>query len=175
MILKLTAILLLLTFVAGGYIVGRTKALSDNALQAEANTLPTESHRTALTTDANMAKLELRTIQKLVIEMMVDNDLLFIPHPLTKPTNDLSKFPDPISMATGKGLTPWDRDGYVLYGHDKTADRGTDIVEDYTNVQFTLWAYTIDEDGTVHQHDGILSADKMTTPKKILDLMKNHV
>jgi len=148
MIIKAAIALLLVIVVSGAYVRGRTHAFNfDNTPSASGGTY---------SPDSMMARLELKNIQMMIVELMMDNHLSSLPQGLEEPTNDMHAFPDPFTLPSDKGLTPWDGYGYVLYGHDKTSDHGEEVLEYYANVPTTLWSYTVDRDGTVHQHEGIL-------------------
>ena len=91
---------------------------------------------------------------------MVENNLAAIPNPEdTTPTNDMQAFPDSTSAVTvdkinDPTLTPYqagDQDGYILYQHDKTADNAATVLHNYVNFDETIYYYTVDWDGTVHQ------------------------
>ena len=157
-ILRTALLLVLLTIVAGAYVKGRTHAMSVDAAQMDAGSFTSNTGPTPRTIDSVMAQLELRNVQTAVLDMMGDNDLTALPWLSIEPTKDMSAFPDSLSMSVDKGLGAWDGDGYVLYGHDKSADKGTEVLEYYVAVQHTVWAYAVAEDGTVTQHDGILPA-----------------
>ena len=148
MITKAALVLLLVIVVSVAYASGRTHASSfGNTLSVTADTD---------SPDFTLAKLELRNVQAMVVQMMQDNKLSRLPQSLDEPTNDMHAFPDPFTMPAEKGLTPWDGYGYVLYGHDKASDYGEEVLEYYANVPTTLWSYTVEEDGTVHQHQGTI-------------------
>ena len=46
-----------------------------------------------------------------------------------------------------------DLNGYLLYGHDITADNAQVALVNYVNFNKTTTCYTIDANGTVHQYD----------------------
>lgn len=96
-------------------------------------------------------KVELHNIQSAVMAMMADNNISAIPNPVTIATNDMGAFPDVTTPAAAKGLGSGDKDGYLLYGHDKTADGATSPTIDYVSFATTLWTYTVASDGTVIQ------------------------
>ena len=94
---------------------------------------------------------ELRDIQAAVTIMMTHQGISVIPHPITEPTNDMSRFPDPITPPTLKGLLAEDKPGYVLYQHDNKASSIPEGTVDYVRTSTTQWYYTVDADGTVTQ------------------------
>ena len=46
-----------------------------------------------------------------------------------------------------------DKNGYILYGHDRIAADGSANLTNYVATQTTAYWYTVDEDGTVTQYD----------------------
>ncbi len=93
---------------------------------------------------------ELHNVQSAVKAMMVDNNTIRIT-PTGAATGDMSAFPNPISPVWWKGLGPGDAPGYVLYGHDKTPDGGTSILDYYVTFATTTYCYTATRDGSVTQ------------------------
>ena len=93
---------------------------------------------------------ELHNVQSAVTAMMVDNNIKLI-MPVEPPTGNMSAFPDPVSLTSWKGLGAGDAPGYVLYGHDRTPDGGTGILEYYVTLPTTIYCYTATRDGTVTQ------------------------
>jgi hypothetical protein len=103
---------------------------------------------------------ELANVQTAVVAMMVANGLSALPNPVTVATNDMSAFPDATSAcgidkvndldgnAYQAGL---DKDGFLLYGHDITADGAQTGLINYMAVQATMGTYTVDASGTVTQ------------------------
>ena len=156
--IKVTLALLLVVAVAGAYIQGRTHAFSfGSAAPVSASSITANADEMPPTSGTMMARLELRNVQRMVVQMMKDNNLTELPQALEKPTNNMQAFPDPFTLPSSKGLTPWDGYGYVLFGHDKTSDYGEKALEYYANVQTTVWAYSVDKQGAVYQHEGILA------------------
>lgn len=92
---------------------------------------------------------ELGQLQSAVTEMMLDNGIIRLPHPVGEPTQDMGSFPDFITSPEEKGMLEGDKPGYLLYGHDKVADGDADLTVNYIPFPGTRWAYTVDEDGTV--------------------------
>ena len=105
------------------------------------------------------AETELLNIQSAVTSMMVDNGITELPNPVTIPTNDMSLFPD-TSVCGFDKLRDWDensyvhgqdKDGYILFGHDVTADAKQDELVNYVATQYTSGSYTVDKYGKVTQ------------------------
>ena len=83
---------------------------------------------------------EFANIQSAVVAMMVDNALSELKTPVSgtgNQTNDMSAFPD------AQGV-------YVLYGF---TDNSTGDTVNYVATQTTSYWYTVDNLGTVTQHD----------------------
>jgi len=105
------------------------------------------------------AETELANVQAATIAMMIDNKLTELPNPVTEPTNDMSAFPDNTSACGVDKINDWDgnayqsgdKDGYILYQHDTTADNMQSNLVNYINMQYTSGTYTVDADGTVTQ------------------------
>ena len=108
---------------------------------------------------------EFRNIQSSVQAMMIDNEIATLPNPvdaLEDRTNDMSSFPDISICGFAKvrdvygdayvGLA--DKDGYILFGHDRIADgdNSTDLVNYVSTLTTTYW-YTVNAQGTVTQYD----------------------
>lgn len=125
---------------------------------------------------------ELEAVSAAVGALMADNGLPRIPHPVTSNeapcatgTQDMTAFPDVTSAVetadklidpSGNAYTdgvPWalaarsdflgDKGGYVLVGHDRTADGLRSGSVDYLSFARTSWCYVADSDGYVHQLD----------------------
>ena len=56
---------------------------------------------------------------------------------------------DPNNLAYLAG----DKNGYLLFGHDLTADNSAATLVRYINFDKTTYFYTVDANGTVHQCD----------------------
>jgi len=109
---------------------------------------------------------EFATIQAAVHAMMVDNEIATLPTPVdTTRTNDMGAFPDTSATADG-GLgakdkdvlgTDYvllDKDGYLLYQHDRIADADPAVgLTNYTATATTAYWYTVDAAGTITQYD----------------------
>ena len=96
-------------------------------------------------------KTELHNLQSAVIAMMTDNNISVLPNPVAVATNDMEAFPDATTTAVAKGLGAGDGAGYLLFGHDKTADGGVALLENYITFATTGWTYTVDAFGTITQ------------------------
>ena len=111
---------------------------------------------------------EFANIQAAVHSMMVDNEIQTLPVPIAigARTKDMSAFPDATSVAGSankltdiKGYTyvapPTDKNGYILFQHDMTADPDPDTdnttLTNYVATQTTSYWYWVDSMGTVHQ------------------------
>ncbi|MDZ4246591.1 MAG: type II secretion system protein [Dehalococcoidia bacterium] len=117
--------------------------------------------------ESDIRKVEKNNIQSSVTGMMQDNNLSILPNPVDDPTlasNDMSRFPDFKSSWTnspggkfkdprGEPYTDGDKEGYVLYAHDKTGNGDTTVLVDYVHITRSRYSYTADPDGTVHQYD----------------------
>jgi len=110
------------------------------------------------------AATELADIQTAVTAMMTDNELSLLPHPVVEgsATDNMGAFPDATSACTTVGEkvtdpdgTPYeagDKDGFILFQHDITADNDATIgLVNYVNTGTTTGTYWVDADGTVHQ------------------------
>lgn len=100
---------------------------------------------------AEAQQSELNKIQLAVIAMMADNNITSILNPVTTPTSNMGAFPDATTPTSDKGLEPGDKAGYLLYGHDKTADDKASPAINYVNFANAIWTYTATSDGTVTQ------------------------
>ncbi len=105
---------------------------------------------------------ELSNIQSAVISMMTDNNLKTLPHPVAHAdaTKDMSAFPDATSVVVTEKIkdpngnlyvVTDDKNGYILYGHDITADNTSAPLVNYVATQLTKGTYWVDAAGTVHQ------------------------
>ncbi len=109
------------------------------------------------------AETEYSNIQTAVVAMMVDNQLSTLPTgfvgtPATATAN-MSLFPHPTAACgtvkltdpNGDDYTASDKDGYVLYGHDVTADNSTAALVNYVASEMCKGTYYVDATGTVTQ------------------------
>ena len=112
--------------------------------------------------ETEAADTEKTNVQTAVVSMMVDNQLSTLPHPVTSATANMSEFPDNTSAVTvagekvndpdGTAYEAGDKDGFILYQHDITADNSdnTSLVN-YVATELTKGTYTVDASGTVTQ------------------------
>ena len=111
---------------------------------------------------------ELSTMQAAVHSMMVDNELQTLPNPVilqANRTNDMELFPDTSATAAagagdkdvdvdGNDYELADKDGYILYQHDRIGDTDATIdLVNYVATDETSYWYTVDAAGTVTQWD----------------------
>ena len=122
---------------------------------------------------------EFQDISVAAIALMVENNQSSIPNPVsantspcTTGTQDMTAFPDTTSDTANSskvndptgtaydfdGIAPDDAKGYILFGHDITADSEPTPTVNYVNFDTTTYCYRIDSDGTVYQFltDGTL-------------------
>ncbi len=105
------------------------------------------------------AETEFSNVQTAVIALMVDNQLVKLPNPVTVATNDMGAFPDTSVCGVNKIQDPYgnmyvrgqDKDGYYLYHHDISADGRSSPTVDYVTTQYTMGTYIVDSYGTVTQ------------------------
>lgn len=114
--------------------------------------------------EAEAKSTEYKSIQSAVEAMMVDNQLSSLPNPLNgenNRTNNMAVFPDFSECEVNKltdiygnsYISRDDKDGYILYGHDRIAD-GSDVTDlvNYVVTSSTTYWYTVDSAGTVTQY-----------------------
>jgi len=90
---------------------------------------------------------------------MTDNQLSYLPHPVRTPTNDMAAFPDATSAVTvdkvknpsGNAYKAGDKNGFILFNHDITADGAQTPMVNYVAARYTKGTYTVDSQGTVTQ------------------------
>jgi len=110
--------------------------------------------------ESEASETELTNLQTAVVAMMVDNQLSTLPNPVSSATSNMSTFPDSTSACTtdkvndpnGTAYDGSDKDGFILYQHDITADSSdnTSLVN-YVATELTKGTYTVDAAGTVTQ------------------------
>lgn len=114
--------------------------------------------------EANVRRAEKAIIEAAIIELMTENEHTTIPNPHNVAGgvafNDMAAFPDSTSECTvnkvndptDMAYTANDKDGYILYSHDKTADgsSSTDLVN-YVHMPTAIYYYTCEADGTIRQ------------------------
>ena len=117
-------------------------------------------------------RAEFHDLSVAVTALMVENNLAGIPNPYAGPdapcttgTQDMTLYPDSTSddaptdkvndpgTGTAYNFVAGDLPGYLLFGHDITADSAGTAVVNYINFNVTTFCYTIDLNGTVHQWD----------------------
>ena len=111
---------------------------------------------------------EFATIQASVHAMMVDNELASLPNPVllaADRTNDMGAFPDTSTTAAagagdkdvdinGDDYEAVDKDGYLLYAHDRQGDSSaTANLTNYVATSTTAYWYIVDAQGTITQYD----------------------
>ncbi len=104
---------------------------------------------------------ELTNIQTAVVAMMVDNQLSTLSNPVLEAnaTDNMSIFPDTSACGAGKltdpdgypYITAFDKDGYILFGHDIQGDGTQDDLVNYVATEQTKGTYYVDETGTVYR------------------------
>jgi len=109
-------------------------------------------------------RVEKASIEFATIALMEENDLPTIPNPRNVAGgvafNHMAAFPDNTSACTvdkvndpvDAAYTANDKDGYILYTHDKIADSSssTELVN-YIHTPTTIYYYTCEADGTIRQ------------------------
>jgi prepilin-type N-terminal cleavage/methylation domain-containing protein len=111
--------------------------------------------------ETEAGKTELSNIQSAVIAMMTDNQVSVLPTPIAVATSNMAAFPDSASVAgsankltspTGAVYVATDKNGYLLYQHDITADASAVLnLVNYVATATTKGTYTVDAAGTVTQ------------------------
>jgi type IV pilus assembly protein PilA len=109
-------------------------------------------------------RTEFHNISSAIVAMMVDNSLTTIPNAIVyvstgTASNDMTAFPDSTSAVTvdkvndpdGTAYQAGDDDGFLLYGHDRTADNASGPGVNYVNMTQTTYYYTCETDGTIRQ------------------------
>jgi len=109
--------------------------------------------------ESESAETEFANIQSAVVAMMVDNQLSELPNPVGAATDNMSLFPDSTSAVTvdkvndpdGTAYAAGDKNGFILYQHDITADGAANTTVNYVATEQTKGTYTVDASGTVTQ------------------------
>ena len=107
---------------------------------------------------------EFQNVQSAVHSMMVDNVLSSLPNAVNASasrTNNMESFPDTSICGADKAqdvngdnfTTFADKDGYILYRHDRIADSSSTDLVNYVDTQTTVYWYTVDSAGTITQYD----------------------
>lgn len=101
---------------------------------------------------------ELEQVQEAVRVMMAENGLSLLHQPVTQPINDMGAFPDlsqcgidKLVDITDQAYTKGDKDGYLLFGHDKIPDGSSYELFNYLPQRYTQGTYTVDAQGNVTQ------------------------
>jgi type IV pilus assembly protein PilA len=106
---------------------------------------------------------EFATIQAAVHAMMVDNEISTLPNPVLSSTNDMGAFPDADSecgtvnekekdVDGNNYVSGQDKDGFLLYGHDRTGNSNSVNLTNYVATATTAYYYDVDSYGTIVQH-----------------------
>ena len=112
---------------------------------------------------------EFANIQAAVHSMMTDNEIAILPTPVTTRTNQMGDdpdtagvfegFPDTTAAASkgtdilGATYLGTDKDGFILYQHDRIAGGASANLTNYVATRVTAYWYTVDGQGTVTQYD----------------------
>ena len=105
---------------------------------------------------------ELASIQAAVSAMMVQNELSTLPNPVLLSVNTMGAFPDTSTIAGGDKVKDVlgasyvdasDKDGYILYQHDRIAADAQASLTNYVASATTAYYYDVDTSGTVTQYD----------------------
>ena len=118
---------------------------------------------------SNARIAEFWNVYTAVTAMMVDNDIASIPNVIsaaspgcTTGSNKMDAWPDSTSVArsedketdpNGGTYQAADKAGYVLFGHDFTADNNATPLVNYLLFNKSRFCYTIESNGIVHQYD----------------------
>ncbi|MEE8325413.1 MAG: hypothetical protein V3R58_00065, partial [candidate division NC10 bacterium] len=135
--------------------------------------------------ESEAAETELANIQAATIALMVDNGLSSLPNPVVVPTNDMSAFPDGSTIASGDkafdasgnayvdGVDPLgDKDGFLLFGHDRVADNDQATLANYVATTTTTGTYTVTADGTVTQ---VTTVDDLSEAQRRISSLENDI
>ena len=109
------------------------------------------------------AETEYANVQNAVVAMMTDNQLEELPSGFVgtslTATGNMSLFPHPTAACTvaklndpeGVAYSASDKDGFILYQHDVTADNSTANLVNYMATEMAKGTYYVDKLGTVYQ------------------------
>ena len=116
------------------------------------------------TAEAETRRIEKANVEFATAALMEENERTTIPNPHNVAGgvafNDMAAFPDSTSACTvdkvndptDTAYTANDKDGYILYGHDKTADGSNSAgLVNYLHMPITIYYYTCEADGTIRQ------------------------
>jgi len=114
--------------------------------------------------EAEFRRIEKLNIETATIALMTENERTTIPNPHNVAGgvafNDMAHFPDNTSACTvdkvndptDTAYTANDKDGYILYSHDKTADGSSSVgLVNYVHMSTAIYYYTCEADGTIRQ------------------------
>jgi prepilin-type N-terminal cleavage/methylation domain-containing protein len=114
--------------------------------------------------ETEAADTEFSNVQTAVISMMTDNNLSELPSgyvdgTVIAATDNMSLFPHSTAACgtvkltdpDGGSYTASDKDGYILYQHDISADNSTATTVNYVATEQTKGTYYVDAYGTVYQ------------------------
>ena len=114
--------------------------------------------------ETEAADTEFSNVQTAVVSMMVDNGLSELPSgyvdgTVIAATSNMSLFPHATAACgtvkltdpDGDSYTASDKDGYILYQHDISADNSTSTTVNYVATESTKGTYYVDAAGTVTQ------------------------
>ncbi len=109
--------------------------------------------------ESEAADTEFANVQSAVVALMVDNGISTLPNPVGTATGNMSLFPDSASAVTvdkvndpsGVAYAAGDKNGFILYQHDLTADAAANTTSNYVATETTKGTYTVNFAGTVVQ------------------------
>jgi hypothetical protein len=114
------------------------------------------------TSEIDTRKIEKANIESATTALMEENERTTIPNPHNVAGGvafkDMAAFPDNTSACTvdkvndptDTAYTANDKDGYILYSHDKTADGSSSAgLVNYIHMPDTIYYYTCEADGTI--------------------------
>jgi type IV pilus assembly protein PilA len=114
--------------------------------------------------ETEASETEFSNVQTAVVSMMVDNGLSelptgFVDGTVIAATDNMSLFPHSTAACgtvkltdpDGDSYTGSDKDGYILYKHDISADNSTATTVNYVATEQTKGTYYVDKSGTVTQ------------------------
>ncbi len=113
--------------------------------------------------ESEAADTEFANIQSAVVALMTDNGISTLPYPVVQgsATSNMSLFPDATSAVTvanekvnapdGTAYLANDKDGFILYQHDLTADNAANVTVNYVATETTKGTYYVNAQGTVTQ------------------------
>jgi prepilin-type N-terminal cleavage/methylation domain-containing protein len=117
-------------------------------------------------------KTERSNVALAIGTMMLESGIGTIPTPLLAETNLMNAFPDDSSVcvtadklldANNDAYTANDKNGFLLWDHDQTADDGVLVLERFVQTSTTTYYYLADADTTLHQFPSIGGVEYPTT------------